>query len=329
MPPPQPTPLLPAGPCGDGSGRRGARGRFERRDGLGESWHLSRVAQQQAELAPALHRPSLMMEAEDGAAHAAHSRAVRELWTQGAYALPRAELRARLVAQFFAVVHPSYPVLAKAAFLDSLRSNSFSYQLVQAVLAVAAAHCDWAMLQRAGFVSRREAVEAFYRRARALHDGDAEPDKLAQIQTMFLMQFWWRAAADHRDPLWWLAGAVRMAQAMGLHRRSAARSRLRPADQRLWRRIWWLLFVWPPLLFLALPPLLLALHRAISIRCTRHGITCDHPLHCGSIASGAVARVTRGHSLPPPTCSNDIHQRALADSGSCAIDRPPPTRAGR
>lgn len=212
-------------------------------------WHLSWVAHQQAELssdhdhghlplAPAPPQPIPMI-AEDGAVP---GHVNRELWAQGAYALPHAELHALLVAQYFAIVHPVYPVLAKTAFLDSLHSSSLSHQLLQAVLMVAALHCEWAVLQRAGFVSRREAIEAFYRRARALHDGDVEPDKLTQIQTMFLMHLWWRSATDHKDPLWWLAGTVRMAQGMGLHR-SATRSRLRPANPGLCRRIWWMLFV--------------------------------------------------------------------------------------
>jgi hypothetical protein len=209
---------------------------------LGESWHLSWVVAEKLSIdEKPLHMPTLMME-HDGDVH---NRVNEELWEKGAYVLPRYEVRDLLISQYFEVVHPVYPILCKSTFLHSLQTNTFSHQLVQAVLMVAATHCDWAILQRAGYVSRREAVEGFYKRCRLLWDGDVEPDKITNIQTMFLMQFWWRAVTDHKDTLWWLSGAIRMAQSMGLHR-SAQRSRLNERDKRAWRRLWWMLFVGPP-----------------------------------------------------------------------------------
>jgi len=206
---------------------------------LGESWHLSWIAGQQlTDDEKPLHLPTLVME-EDGDVH---NRVNKELWEKGAYFLPQYEVLEMLIAEYFEVVHPTYPVLCKRGFLQSLQTNTFSHQLVQAVLLVAATHCDWAILQRAGYVSRREAVEGFYHRARALFDGDVEPDKVTNIQTMFMMQFWWRSVTDHKDTLWWLAGAIRMAQTMGLHR-TTKKSRLSDADRRLWRRLWWMLYV--------------------------------------------------------------------------------------
>jgi len=209
---------------------------------LGEERRLSWVAQEQLPtVEKPLHVSTPMM--EDGGD--AHKRVNRELWEKGAYVLPRYEVRDLLINQYLEVCHPNWPILSKDAFLHSLRTNTFSHQLVQAVLMVAATHCDWAILQRAGYLSRREAVEGFYRRARLLWDGDVEPDKITNIQCGFLMQFWWRAAADHKDPLWWLSGAIRMAQSMGLHR-SAETRRLNDRNKRTWRRLWWLLFVCPP-----------------------------------------------------------------------------------
>jgi len=209
---------------------------------LGESWYLSWAVQEQMQSDDKLlHLPTLMMQ-DDGNIY---NRINKELWEKGAYVLPRYEIRDLLISQYFEVCHPMYPILCKSAFLYSLQTNTYSHQLVQAVLMVSTTHCDWAILQQAGYVSRREAVDGFYKRARALWDGDVEPDKITNIQTMFLMQFWWRAVTDHKDPLWWLAGATRLAQSMGLHR-SAERSRLNQSDKKIWKRIWWLLFVCMP-----------------------------------------------------------------------------------
>lgn len=185
-----------------------------------------------------LHMPTVML-AEDGEAF---NRVNKELWDKGHYVLPRPDILDLLLAEYFEVWHPWYPVLDKRSFYEALRTNTFSHQLLQAVLMTAATHCDISIITRAGFPTRRAAVDAFYTRTRGLFDGDVEPDKLTNIQTLFLLQFWWRAVTDHKDPLWWLGGAIRQAQAMGLHR-SAANSNLSDTDKSTWRRVWWLLYL--------------------------------------------------------------------------------------
>src|SRR5690606_27430164 len=107
-----------------------------------ESWHLSWALTDKAEQKP-LHMPTLMME-DDGDVH---NRVNKELWEKGAYVLPRYEVRELLISQYFEVVHPNYPILCKSTFLHSLQTNTFSHQLVQAVLMVSAIHCDWPILQ--------------------------------------------------------------------------------------------------------------------------------------------------------------------------------------
>ncbi|TGZ78405.1 hypothetical protein EX30DRAFT_373934 [Ascodesmis nigricans] len=206
---------------------------------LGESWHLSWAVQPQFddEEKP-LHLPTLMMP-EDGEVY---NRVNKKLWDEGAYILPRQEIRDLLIKQYLDVGHPICPIIDKKPFLESLETNTFSHLLVQTVLMVASMHCEWAILQRAGYMSRREAIDGFYKRARALFDGDAEPDRITSIQAMVLMSYWWRAVTDHKDPLWWLAGAVRFAQAMGLHR-STAKSKLAEPDRRRWRRLWYMLYL--------------------------------------------------------------------------------------
>lgn len=177
--------------------------------------------------------------AEDGSVH---NRVNKELWAAGHYVLPRPEIRDLLIKAYFDVGHPQGPIICKKDFLNSIATNTFSHQLVQAVLMIASTQAEWAILQRAGYSTRREAVDGFYKKARALFDGDVEPDKITNIQTMYLMNFWWRAVTDHKDPTWWLGGSVRFAQAMGLHR-STSRSRLSETDRRTWRRLWWMLFL--------------------------------------------------------------------------------------
>ncbi|CUS15333.1 unnamed protein product [Tuber aestivum] len=204
---------------------------------LGESWHLAWAAGSEAKTAP-LHRPPLCLGDEEDINH----RLNKELWERGAYMLPGSEVRDRLIAEYFRICHPCYPILDKRRFLHSVKTNTFSHILMQSVLMVAATHCDLSILQNAGYIRRHEAVEMFYKRARSLFDGDVEPDKMINMQSMFLLQFWWRAPSDQRDPLWWLAGAIRLAQTMGLHR-SSKDSPMATDIRRIWRRAWWCLYI--------------------------------------------------------------------------------------
>jgi len=204
---------------------------------LGESWHLAWAVGSEMKTAP-LHRPHLYLGDEKEINH----RLNKELWERGAYMLPRSEVRDRLIAEYFRICHPCYPILDKRKFLHSIKTNTFSHILIQSVLMVAATHCDLSILQNAGYIQRREAVEIFYKRARSLFDGDVEPDKMINMQSMFLLQFWWRAPSDQRDPLWWLGGAIRLAQTMGLHR-SSRDSPMGMDIRRIWKRAWWCLYV--------------------------------------------------------------------------------------
>ncbi|KAG0131989.1 putative fungal-specific transcription factor [Tuber indicum] len=204
---------------------------------LGESWHLAWAMGSDAKTAP-LHRPHLYLGDEKDINH----RLNKELWERGAYMLPRSEVRDRLIVEYFRIFHPCYPILDKRKFLHSIKTNTFSHILMQSVLTVAATHCDLSILQNAGYIRRHEAVEIFYKRARSLFDGDVEPDKMINMQSMFLLQFWWRAPSDQRDTLWWLGGAIRLAQTMGLHR-NPKNSPMSIDIRRIWKRAWWCLYI--------------------------------------------------------------------------------------
>jgi hypothetical protein len=103
---------------------------------------------------------------------------------------------------------------------------------------VAATHCPLDVLTKgAGYNSRHEAKRAFYRRAKALYDCDYESNRIVNIQTLFLLQFWWESPLEQKDSGFWLMGATGLAQGCGMHR-STERAGLSPSDRILWRRIW-------------------------------------------------------------------------------------------
>ena len=89
----------------------------------------------------------------------------------------------------------------------------------------------------------RQWERAFYKRAKALYDAGYEDDRVVTVQALVLIGWYWEKSGDHlEDVAYWNGLAITVALGTGIHR-SAERSTLNKTDKRLWRRIWWTLFV--------------------------------------------------------------------------------------
>ncbi|KAG7138604.1 Cutinase transcription factor 1 alpha like protein [Verticillium longisporum] len=92
----------------------------------------------------------------------------------------------------------------------------------------------------------------FYKRAKAFYDANHETDRVAIIQSMILIGWYWGGREDVLEETFdWTRAAIIVAQGTGMHR-SVARSLLSTTDKRLWKRIWWTLFTRDRLLALTL-----------------------------------------------------------------------------
>lgn len=152
------------------------------------------------------------------------------------------ELEQYLLDSFAQNFLPIYPVVVKAQIIDRWRSNSLSPLLKQCILFIGAIHSQESVLTKAGFPCRKDATELLYCNARALYDNDIEMDRITIIQSAFMLQFRFGPSPNHRDCFWWASVAVNLAQTVGMHR--STKGTLIPLeDQRLWKKIWWLLFV--------------------------------------------------------------------------------------
>ena len=80
--------------------------------------------------------------------------------------------RLELYRAYFKCVHPHYPILDRQGFALKYADPTKppSYLLLQAVLFMAAGHCDVALLHSAGFKSRYEARLTMFKRTKALYD---------------------------------------------------------------------------------------------------------------------------------------------------------------
>lgn len=147
-----------------------------------------------------------------------------------------------LVSSYFAIIHPFYPVINRRWFADRYFSNTVPQLLLNAVCFAACYHCDPATIHRAGFASRRDAKEAFYRDAKRLYYDEHEQDLVVILQACILLSFYGgqpRSAWNCRS---WLAIAVTIAEDIGLHSFST-RTEVNENDRSQLKIIWWVLVI--------------------------------------------------------------------------------------
>lgn len=175
-----------------------------------------------------------------------------------AFVLPPEPIRDALIKAYFSHFHPFFPILNTERFESHLNSSmtnkSPSLLLLQSMLMIGAMHCPLSLLTSPlashtdwkPFSNRSTAIETLVHRARMLFSIDHEKDRLSVIQSMFLLQFWWGMPGEYKDQSYWVAGALRISQSMGLHRstrESWAKGILDEQEQMLWRKMWWALYI--------------------------------------------------------------------------------------
>ncbi|EXJ66856.1 uncharacterized protein A1O5_10051 [Cladophialophora psammophila CBS 110553] len=161
---------------------------------------------------------------------------------RNAFTLPEKEACDALVATFFQIVYPAFPIFDRRDFALLYETNQISLLVLNSIFALASTLCDAKVLKMAGFDCRRSARKTFLKRTKALYDADYDRDKVSLIQATFIISFLWDGANDAKDMWHWLGIAISIAQTKGLHR-STRHSILRLRDRKLWKRLWWSLYV--------------------------------------------------------------------------------------
>ncbi|KEF62525.1 uncharacterized protein A1O9_00498 [Exophiala aquamarina CBS 119918] len=179
------------------------------------------------------------------------------LQKKGAFCLPPLNIQKKLLDAYFSWLYPLQPILDKEQFLCDFRSGQVPIILLQALLFAATTCCDESVILEY-WPSRRSAQAALHKRVRALYDADHEQNRVTIVQVLFLMCFWWGSPTDNKDFSHWLAASIHLAQMMGMHRsydqihgltkciltsHSTKHSHLSIKDRKLWKRIWWTLYV--------------------------------------------------------------------------------------
>lgn len=163
---------------------------------------------------------------------------------RGAFLLPPRDLCDDIVDAYFEKIHPTIPLINRSSFMrkynDSLSPPSLL--LLQAVLLAGSRVCrNPALLDSSG--SSQLATMTFYKRAKALYDSNYETDRIAIVQSLVLMSWLQEGPEDiTENSFYWTRVSLTVAQGIGLHR-SVDNSQMPDIDKRMWKRVWWSLFV--------------------------------------------------------------------------------------
>ena len=161
---------------------------------------------------------------------------IEMLRQRGALSLPSWKTCDDLVESYFRWIAPFLPVINRSRFMRQYRdpNDPPSLLLLQAVFLAGST---------ASKTGNTAEAAAFYKRAKALYDAGYEDDRIVTVQALVLIAWYWDKSGDHvEDVYYWNGLAITIALGSGIHR-STERSPLNNIDKRLWRRIWWTLFV--------------------------------------------------------------------------------------
>lgn len=147
-----------------------------------------------------------------------------------------------LLQAYFEWFHPCFPILDRPKVQSEYEHNTISPLLLQAMLFIGVSLCSDAALHTTGYHDRYQAKGVFYQRAKEIYDVGWENDTIIKLQSIFLMSFWRGGPHEERDVRFWLGAAISLAQKKGMHVMSKL-SFLSERDQKIWKRVWWALYV--------------------------------------------------------------------------------------
>ncbi|KAJ5150838.1 uncharacterized protein N7482_010090 [Penicillium canariense] len=167
-----------------------------------------------------------------------HDRLIRE----SALVFPLPAICDVLLQAYFEWFHPLFPILDRSQVQNDYQSRTISPLLLQAMLFIGVSLCSDRALNTTGFNNRYKAKGLFYWRAKEIYDVGWETDTMIKLQSIFLLSFWRGGPTEERDVRYWLGTATDLAQKKGMHVMSKL-TFLGTRDQKIWKRIWWALYV--------------------------------------------------------------------------------------
>ncbi|KAL3447281.1 fungal-specific transcription factor domain-containing protein [Aspergillus insuetus] len=165
------------------------------------------------------------------------------LKSKGVFDLPDKSSLDTIMSVFVDRVYPLYPIVNKQELLQQHSTGENPLILLYAISFIAVTFCAEPDLRRIGFESRIEARSFFYKKTKALFDMGYETNKITLLQITLLLSFWGGGPNTYWNFYSWISTAVTVAEAIGIHRSTAAVMNMQPQDKSLMRRLWWILVV--------------------------------------------------------------------------------------
>ncbi|KKP07842.1 hypothetical protein THAR02_00050 [Trichoderma harzianum] len=137
---------------------------------------------------------------------------------KGTFTLPSQAFCETMLRQHFVSVYPQIPVFDYVDFVESYLSGSFSWFMMQAVLASAVPYTAMEVLIECGFTDRLTALQFFFSNAVRLYDFEYEESQLAKLQGSLILSTVLVSYTMDKDFRFWHHNAVRLAVRLGLHK---------------------------------------------------------------------------------------------------------------
>ncbi|KAL3483866.1 fungal-specific transcription factor domain-containing protein [Aspergillus germanicus] len=165
------------------------------------------------------------------------------LKSKGVFELPEKSSLDTIMSVFVDRVYPLYPIVNRQELLQQHSNGEIPLILLYAISFIAVTFCAEPDLRRIGFESRIDARSFFYKKTKALFDMGYETNKITLLQSTLLLSFWGGGPNTYWNFYSWISTAVTVAEAIGIHRSTAAVMNMQPHDKSLMRRLWWILVV--------------------------------------------------------------------------------------
>lgn len=103
------------------------------------------------------------------------------------------------------------PPIYTAIALRGEGEEPLSLIVVQAIMFASIAYVDIDYLTSRGFRTRKAARRVFFNRVRLLYGLECETDRLALLQALMLMTYWYENPDDEKETWYWLGIALSLA----------------------------------------------------------------------------------------------------------------------
>ncbi|KAL3442659.1 fungal-specific transcription factor domain-containing protein [Aspergillus insuetus] len=164
------------------------------------------------------------------------------------YSLPHRHVAVALLDQFFRIVYPATPYVLEGEtrhrfellWTSDKEPNPLWIAHVNMILALSCQFSENRANRDMLLGDSRSAGETFYRRARGYIVSNSSRRTSVPMLQLMLLEINYYQGTGQADECWLTIGlAVRMAQALGLHRKLPENSTLPPMKQSLYKRLWW------------------------------------------------------------------------------------------